>query len=507
MTKVHDIIAQVMERWPNRIAIVHRNQPWTYSDLASRILFFRKQLIEAGFSREDRAVLWMENSGEYIASYLAILGLGGIAVPIHPQALPEEVSKIIHYTDASALITFSSTWQQIDQRFDPTNLQFVLLAEGDMIPFGGHPPSVEIPPDIAQIIYTSGSTGHPKGVMLSHRNLIANATSIISYLRLDSEDSAMVVLPFTYSYGNSIMLTHLFIGGRLVIENSFVYPNLVLDKMQNEKVTGFSGVASTYALLLDHSNLKAYSFSALRYLTHAGGPIPSELLNRVRIAFPEKKIYVMYGQTEATARLTYLPPADLDRKKGSVGRPIPGVAIRIGDGTGKATPAGQIGEVIVSGENIMGGYWKDPDNTEKVLDHGWLRTGDLGYLDEEGYLYLMGRNSEMIKSGAFRISPYEIEEVLLQHPEVYEAGVAGVEDPILGEIIFGAVVPVVPQQVRSLTEQELLAHCARHLPPYKRPRSICILQELPKSPSGKILRQNIRELGRVMCKPIVRSTH
>ena len=235
------------------------------------------------------------------------------------------------------------------------------------------------------------------------------------------------------------MLTHLFVGGKIVIENSFVYPNLILDRMVQEGVTGFSGVGSTYAILLNQSNLKAYTFPRLRYLTHAGGPMPSDLLSRMRSVFSGKRIYVMYGQTEATARLTYLPPEDLDLKSGSVGRPIPGISIKIVNEWGENARPGEVGEVCASGESIMQGYWEDPQATAKVLDGGWLRTGDIGHLDADGYLTLVGRNSEMIKSGAYRVSPAEIEEVLLQHPGVLEAGVVGVEDPILGEAICAAV--------------------------------------------------------------------
>jgi acyl-CoA synthetase (AMP-forming)/AMP-acid ligase II len=264
--------------------------------------------------------------------------------------------------------------------------------------------------------------------------------------------------------------------------------------MVEERVTGLSGVASTYAILLNQSNLKAYTFPTLRYLTNAGGPMPSELLSRIRSVFADKRIYLMYGQTEAAARLTYLPPEDLELKSGSVGRPIPGVSIRIVKEGREIARSGEVGEVCASGENIMQGYWEDPQGTAKVLDGGWLRTGDMGRLDEEGYLTLVGRNNEMIKSGAFRISPVEIEEILLQHPGVQEVGVVGVEDPILGEVICAVVML---KQNRRATDQELLAHCAQRLAPYKRPKSICLVEELPKSPSGKVLRQGLREISRI----------
>jgi long-chain acyl-CoA synthetase len=276
-----------------------------------------------------------------------------------------------------------------------------------------------------------------------------------------------------------------------------------LDRMLKEEVTGLSGVASTYALLLNQSNLKSYSFPMLRYVTHAGGPMPAELLSRLRPAFSDKRIYVMYGQTEAAARLTYLPPELLDVKNGSVGRAIPGVSLKIVKEGGEIARPGEAGEVYATGENIMQGYWDDPQNTAKFLEGGWLRTGDMGRLDEEGYLTLIGRNSEMIKSGAYRISPTEIEEVLLQHPGVREAGVVGLENPILGEVICAVVTP---NREQLPTDQELLAHCAQRLAPYKRPKSICLVAALPKSPSGKVLRQELREIGRASFRTAARTT-
>jgi long-chain acyl-CoA synthetase len=504
-TTIDQRVTRVIKRWPDRIAVVHKHRSWSYADLADLTASYTTRLQEGGFSSGERAVLWMENSAEYIAAYLAVLRLNGVVVSLHAQVLPEEVKKIIQLVCATTLMTSSKNWQRAMHKFDSSALRCVLTEFGIITLDGtlndAHP-GMESPDNLAQIIYTSGSTGQPKGVMLSQQNLIANADSIIQYLGLTENDSVMAVLPFVYAYGNSVMLTHLFTGGKLVIENSFVYPNLVLDKMNSEKVTGFSGVAPTYALLLGHSNLKSYSFPALRYVTHAGGPLPLDLLATVRKAFDGKDVFIMYGQTEAAARITYLPPKELDRKSGSVGLPIPGVTIKIVDYIGESVPVGQIGEVAASGDNIMMGYWKDSDQTERVLDRGWLRTGDIGRLDEEGFLYIIGRNSEIIKSGAFRISPYEIEEVLLRHPAVCEAGVVGIDDPILGESIFGVIAP---HDGCHPGEQELLAFCARHLAPYKRPKAIVQVKELPKSPSGKILRQNIKELCRAFQNPLIES--
>lgn len=489
--KVDEIIATGIASWPDRTAVIHKNRAWSYAELGNRAEELKGRLTEAGLSPGDRAVLRMENSAEYIAAYLAILGLGGVVVPLHPQLPAAEVSNVIRRVGAAGLLQPASARPSTPDGFNPAGLKFILMGE-ETLRFEGPAAGGRSAEGLAQIIFTSGSTGAPKGVMLSHGNLVGNTKSILEYLPLNSDDRIVAVLPFAYAYGNSVMLTHLFAGATLILENSFVYPNLVIERMRKERATGFSGVASTYALLLGQSDLKGISFPALRYLTHAGGPIPAGLLERLRSAFPGKAIYLMYGQTEGTARLTYLSPEEIDRKKGSVGRPISGVSLKIEKEPGKQALPGEVGEVCVAGKNVMQGYWGDPEGTARVLIEGWLRTGDLGCVDEEGFLTLVGRNNQMIKSGAFRISPIEIEEVLLRHPDVREAGVVGVEDEILGEMICGIIVP---KENRRPTDNELLTYCSQHLAPYKRPKIIHQVAELPKSPSGKVLREALRGIA------------
>lgn len=489
--RLEAVIDRTMESCGQKTAIVYKATRCSYADLRALVDARKSQLATAGLSEEDRAILWMENSSEYVATYLAILELGGIVVALHPQTTAEEVKRIIPHAGAAGLIVSSAVKRWTMSQFESSGLRFVLAGE-DVHHLQYRDSGHVVPEGAAQIIYTSGSTGRPKGVVLTHRNLIANTRSILSYLQLTTNDSVMAVLPFMYAYGNSVMLTHLFAGGTLVIENSLLYPHVVLDSMIKTEVTGLSGVSTTYAVLLNHSNLKSYAFPALRYLTHAGGPMPAELLCRIRMLFPDRRIFLMYGQTEASARLTYLPPDLLDLKKGSAGRAIPGVSLKIVKESGGTAGPGEVGEVWACGDNIMQGYWQDQELTAGVLQDGWLHTGDLGRLDADGYLTIEGRNNEMIKSGGYRISPNEIEEVLLQHQDVAEAGVVGIADPILGQKIC-AVVAL--KATGSLTNQDLMAYCAQRLVPYKRPKVIAIVSALPKSQAGKILRPRLREIG------------
>jgi acyl-CoA synthetase (AMP-forming)/AMP-acid ligase II len=489
--RVEEMIRQSMESHHGKTAVVYRGQSWTYADLRALVNTQKARLADAGLSERDRAIVWMENSTDYIATYLAVLELGGIVVALHPQTTPEEVLRIIRHVGAAGTIISPALKHWTMSDFESAGLRFILVG-GDIHRMLYRDAGYEVPHGVAQIIYTSGSTGRPKGVVLTHQNLIANTRSILEYLHLSHEDSVMAVLPFVYAYGNSVMLTHLFAGGSIVIENNMLYPHVVLDSMNKTGVTGLSGVSTTYALLLNHSGLKSYAFPTLRYLTHAGGPMPSELLGRIRKAFTKVPIFLMYGQTEASARLTYLPPALIDVKKGSAGKAIPGVTLKIVKEGGETARPGEVGEVWATGDNIMQGYWQDQELTSEVLQGGWLHTGDLGCLDEEGFLTIVGRNNEMIKSGAYRISPTEIEEVLMQHQQIQEAGVVGIDDPILGQKIC-AVVAL--KQAGTLTDQDVMAYCAQRLVQYKRPKVIAIVPALPKSPSGKILRARLREIG------------
>jgi len=489
--RIEHVIARTMESCRQRTAIIYKGISVSYADLRCLVDAQKSRLKAAGLSERDRVIIWMENSPEYIATYLAVLELGGIVVALHQQTMAEEVGRIIRHVGAAGLIVSSAVKHWAAGDFEPAGLRFI-LTEDDLIRTQQKNMAFNGPEGVAQIIYTSGSTGRPKGVMLTHKNLIANTRSILEYLQLTAADSVMAVLPFVYAYGNSIMLTHLFVGGALVIENNMLYPHVVLDGMIKTGCTGISGVSTTYAIMLNQSNLKSYAFPALRYLTHAGGPMPSELLTRLRSVFADQRIFLMYGQTEASARLTYLPPDLLDVKKGSAGRAIPGVTLKIVKEGGETARLGEVGEVWACGDNIMQGYWQDPELTAGVLQDGWLHTGDLGRLDEDGFLTIEGRNNEMIKSGAYRISPTEIEEVLLQHQNVQEAGVVGIDDSILGQKICAVVTP---KEGEDLTEQELMAYCAQRLVQYKRPKVIAVVPALPKSPSGKILRQNLRQIG------------
>jgi acyl-CoA synthetase (AMP-forming)/AMP-acid ligase II len=270
----------------------------------------------------------------------------------------------------------------------------------------------------------------------------------------------------------------------LVLEDNFELPQLILQRMQDAAITGFAGVPSTFALLLGRCRLEDFRLDRLRYVTQAGGAMARPLIERLHAALPRCKLFIMYGQTEATARLTYLPPENLESHVGSVGIPIPGVEIEVRTG-GRRAAAGEGGEIHARGPNIMLGYWNDERATAEVLRDGWLCTGDLGHCDADGFLYIDGRAVEMIKVGAFRVSPLEIEEVIAALSGVLEVGVTGVADEMLGQAIKAVVVP---RDGAGLDVRAVKAHCRKQLATYKVPKVVEFAATLPRTSSGKIQR-------------------
>jgi acyl-CoA synthetase (AMP-forming)/AMP-acid ligase II len=347
---------------------------------------------------------------------------------------------------------------------------------------------------LAAIIYTSGTTGHPKGVMLSHANLAANIRSIQQYLPIAADDRMLCVLPFYYSYGNSVLHSHLAKGATLILENSLMYPHKVVARMAELKATAFAGVPSTFYLLLARTKLAEFDLSSLRYCTQAGGGMDKTKIAQWCETVPQAQFFVMYGQTEASARLTYLPPGQRVEKAGSVGIAIPGVELSVRDENDNALDVGISGEVCARGDNVMLGYWRDEQESASVLRNGWLHTGDVGYRDADGFFFLVGRNKEMIKTGAHRVSPREIEELIASVDGVEEVAVIGVADEVMGQVIKACVVARGADQDALYRDtpyyeelrKKILRLCREQLAIYKMPKAVEFYEGFPKTASGKI---------------------
>lgn len=494
--------ADIARRQPTATAILWRGSTWTYGQLLAAAGRISGACAADGLERGARAALLVRNSPHYVALYYGVIGAGGVAVPLNAQERASVLLRQIAHCGARWLIVerdhperaaivealVGSDIRVLDIELDHSEQAAARLAHA-IDPHAA--PALDVEPqahELATIIYTSGTTGRPKGVMLSHGNLAANAAAIVSYLELTRADRGLCVLPFHFSYGASVLHTHLIAGAALSIEDNFAFPRLVLQRMQDECVTGFAGVPSTFALLLGRCDLRDFDLRSLRYMTQAGGAMPRPLIERLLMQAPDIRFFVMYGQTEATARLTYLPPQELDRRAGSVGVALPGVDIKVFDASGREAAPGARGEIRARGPNIMLGYWGDPAASAEALRDGWLHTGDLGRKDADGFLYIDGRASDMIKVGAFRVSPQEVEEVIAALPGVEEVGVAAIADEMLGHAIKAVIVPRAGAQ---LDIRAVKAHCRQQLASYKVPKVVEFAAALPRTSSGKVQRYKL----------------
>lgn len=505
---IQDLLSRITAANPSQVAMVAGDRVLRYSDLDRMARGACSYFMKEGLRRGEKVIVLWENAPEYAALFFGILMAGGVVVPLNPANYPENVRRIADHCSTKFIVAASQALQHVSGWWKggavvtnspgaegTVDVASILRGDsGDQVRAGE-----SVPGDLAVILYTSGTTGKPKGVMLTHSNLEANTRSILATLPIVSGTKTLAVLPFYYSYGNSLLLTHVSVGGTLVVENQFAFVNKVLATMRRHAVNGFSGVPSHFALLINRSNFLQQDFPDLQYMTCAGGGLPLPQIKVLRNKIPHVKLHLMYGQTEGSARLSALDSSLVDVKVGSVGKGIPGVELRVVDREGDDVSPDIVGELIARGSNIMAGYLNDPEGTQEIVRDGWLRTGDLASVDEEGYIFIRGRASEFIKSGGYRIGPQEVEEVVLQHPSVLECAVVGAPDDILGERIVAAVV-FRDTHSGSEAEETLLGHLRGRLPHYMVPRMIVRIDNIPKTDTGKIRRLELKERIRVTIK-------
>jgi long-chain acyl-CoA synthetase len=502
--RLHDLFLASVERHPDKAAFVRRGESVSYRELEARCAGFAAALAAAGIGRGDRVALLLDGDSDYLVAFYGALMAGAAPVPLCPDTRTEPLVHALSHSGARALVLDAANLRWLDGHAaavpelrllfvrgegalkEPGHLSTLSYAEAVTTPRA--PDGGALDTDLAALIYTSGTTGRPKGVMLSHRNLSANVRSIVAYLALGSEDTIGMVLPFYYVYGNSVLHTHLAAGGTIAQAGTLTFVSQVVEGLAKFRCTGFSGVPATFARLLSFSSWDKHDLSALRYMTQAGAAMTPALIERLSATFPRVKVFVMYGQTEAAARLSYVPPERLVDKLGSAGKAIPGVTLSVCDAEGRELPRGELGEVVARGDNVMLGYLNDPEATARTLRPEGLRTGDVGYMDDDGYLFLKGRESELIKSGGHRISPYEIEQALARAPGVHECAVVGLPDDMLGEAIAAYVVP---EAGVTLTKKLLLDACFEALPKFKMPSLLFAIDELPRGATGKLKRKEL----------------
>jgi acyl-CoA synthetase (AMP-forming)/AMP-acid ligase II len=514
---IHQYLENSAARFPDKDAVIYDGVRATYQQMNTQATNLARHLRANGILKGDRIALLLENSIDYVIAYYGILKAGCVAAPLNPGLKPDGLQYLLGDLKPAAIISNFKSERllgAVELNSDEFKLMIIRSPKqkwsNRAFKISGFEEAVSskqdatgVDPvhenDLASIIYTSGSTGIPKGVMLSHGNIVANTDSICRYLNLTESDIQMVVLPFFYVMGKSLLNTHMAAGGTIVINNRFLYPADVVHQIIDEKVTGFSGVPSTYAYLLNRSPLAACrdKLAHLRYCSQAGGHMAASLKKELRRTLPaHTEIIIMYGATEASARLTYLDPTFFDSKMGSIGKPIPGVKISILDEMGKEVPDGMEGELVATGANIMRGYWKDPTDTARVVDQHGYHTGDIGYRDSDGFLYVKRRKDGLLKVGGHRINPVEIEDFLLSTELLIEAAVLGIPDPLMGTRLIALVVP----KDEKCTTKTLLEICAGALPNHKFPSEIMMVKALPKMASGKIDREKSAGLAATSSK-------
>ncbi len=469
----------------DNIFLKNKKEQISYKNLYEKTIKLAN-FINNKYGKGNKIVLCSLNSQFSIIAYLAIIKSENVCVPINPTSSESTITHI--FKEINPCLIFSQ--KRFKNKFENKNIDVIneatLEEQLSKINFLDYKSNPDFNSNtVAEIIYTSGSTSLPKGVMISHKNLIANTSSIVEYLHITDKDTMLVVLPFHYCYGLSLLHTHLRAGASIALNNSFMLLGSVINDLNNYECTGFAGVPSHFQRLMRTSDsFKNTKFEHLRYFTQAGGKLPTAFIEEYMNYFPDVLFYVMYGQTEATARLSYLPPKNLKNKLGSIGIAIPGVELKLLDSEGKEVAEGEIGEIAAKGDNIMIGYLNDPETTSKTIVDGYLITGDLATKDKDGYFYLTARKKEIIKVGGERVSPKEIENVIVSIENIIDCTVEGVEDEILGEKLKATVI-IAKGADNSILEKEILNVCKQKLSPIKTPQIIEFTDEHKLSASGK----------------------
>jgi acyl-coenzyme A synthetase/AMP-(fatty) acid ligase len=449
------------------------------------IAAYSASLRSAGLKAGDRLLIGCALSPSSALVYLGAIYAGLVAVPVDERTLIASAPMLVEATGAKALWSEAGLGREGTSRLSISCLEGALASStAEIMPAAACAAS-----DLAALMATSGSTGVPRFVMVSHGNLIANTEAIIRSQDLAADERAMLILPVSYCFGASLIHTHLYQGGGVVFDRRFMFPDKVLQAVAQYGCTTFAGVPTVYNVLLRRSSIRRIPMPGLRRFLQAGGGLAPERISEMRELFPLVKFYVMYGQTEATARISCMDPDRWHEKPGSVGQPLDNLTISIVDEEGIGVQAGQIGELLVKGPSICSGYFNDIEETRRVFCGGWLRTRDLARQDQDGFLWIEGRTGAFLKIRGARVSFAEVEARVSAIPGVYECGACAVDHPEAGEAL---VLLIVPDQGARLVTEEI-----RHrLPAHWTLDSIRLVSELPKTFAGKIARSALSALGK-----------
>jgi len=502
----YEMISANAEHQPKKTLLFINDEKISNIEFLHRVDSFARFLVHSGIKKRDRVALITPNSTEFLISFFAVSKIGGVIVPVNNMLKADEYTYILNDADAKMLITSSKYAEQTKDLQETSSIDKTVWI--DKIPQhqGEHflfSEAMSIPPfndeltidekldDLAVLIYTSGTTGHPKGAMLSYKNIFSNLHGGQERFNLTKKDRFIAYLPMFHSFSLSIsVLLPIFIGGSLIIIPSVLPFSNIIKQTLLKRVTVFLGIPDVYNALV-RAKLPWYFvwFNSVRAFVSGGAALSEDTLVRFNAIFKRAKMLEGYGLSECSPAVAVNP---IDKQKPlSIGLPLDGYEVKIVDEEMLEVPRGEVGELIVKGDCVMLGYWKQPTATDETIINGWVRTGDLGKIDEEGYIYIVDRKKDLIISKGINIYPREIEEVLYLHPSIKAAAVIGIKDENSGEIPI-AYIELDPE-IETITESGVKIYLKQHLANFKIPKSIYFLDELPKTATGKVLKRILKE--------------
>ena len=505
-----DILRRNVKLYGKKIGLIDGGKNFSYGELNRRVNRLANGLIRFRLEKGSRVAVMANNCHEFVEAYFAIAKAGLVIVPLSSRLSPGEISYIVDHSDSLVLIHHEEFQKDIDEiRKDIPQVKYFLRIgktdeegrddyESFLQKSSEDEPKEQyslIEEDMVMIMYTSGATGKPKGVMTSHRNILANTVTLSFEHRIVPEDITLLVMPLYHNGGLWPTLVHFYRGGRVILLQRFDV-EMVLDLVEKEKVTFLNLVPTTLIRLISHPDLNQYNLNSLRTIMYAGAPIALSKIREAMQRLGEHRFYTGLGSTEASGSMLSLPNNEhalegpMAEKLSSVGRDSINVEVRVVDAQSRDVKIGEVGEIIAKGHNIALGYWKLPEETAETFRDGWVYTGDMATVDSDGYVYIVDRKKDMIISGGENIASKEVEEVIFRHPAVQEVAVIGVPDEEWGESVK-ALVALKPEM--SATEKEIIDFCTDSLSSFKKPKSVEFMDELPKNPAGKVLKSELRQ--------------
>jgi long-chain acyl-CoA synthetase len=516
---LHDLLDNAVGDFPEREAIIFQDRKITYRELGEEVARAASGLARGGLKKGQRMAIMLPNCPQYVSAYYAILKIGGIVVNVSPMYVERELEFQLRDAGVETILALRDFYPRLDAVREKVSLKTIILtdlhetggektrrksetaaAEGiydyaDLLETGRHlpAPSVKVDPDeVALLQYTGGTTGFSKGAMLTHRNLVADVLQCVSWNcdAVRGQERMFAVLPFFHVYGMTVAMNEAIELGATIVMLPRFNVDEALEAINLYRPTRFPGVPTMYMAIMNHPQVNKYDISSIRVCSSGSAPMPVEAQRRFE-ELTGAKVSEGYGLTEASP-VTHANPFNGKRKIGSIGLPRPDVDAKIVDletGERDLSP-GEEGELCIRGPQVMKGYWNRPEETRKTLRNGWLYTGDIGRMDEEGYFYIVDRKKDMIICSGYNVYPREIEEVLYQHPKIQEVCIVGVPDPYRGETVKAFVVLKGEEQAAP---EEIIEYCQRNMAKYKAPTLVEFRKELPKSHVGKVLRKILRE--------------